>query len=178
MLVFIAWHVVWALTGLKSPSPSDHEGNTRVLLQISQMAVIGMVVVGVLLPLALHQPWGRRIPSWILLWAAWTGCVLLSVRGLAGIVDGLVRATGLLPKGLGNLTTAQVFGSEHPSWWAVFSSSATDVLFAVGGVAFGLAATRFQRAHATSAPVAASNLGKEGRPLEDQEPCGRGKREI
>jgi hypothetical protein len=145
VMVFLAWHVVWALTGLKSPSPSDHQGPSRVLLQVFMVVIIVMVIVGTLLPLALAQPWGRRIPRWMLLSAAWVGCVLLSARGLAGIGDGLVRVTGLLPKGFSNLTTAQVIGTEHPSFWALFASSATDVLFATGGLAFGLAAIAYQR---------------------------------
>jgi hypothetical protein len=109
------------------------------------VVIIVMVIVGTLLPLALAQPRGRRIPRWMLLSAAWVGCVLLSARGLAGIGDGLVRVTGLLPKGFSNLTTAQVIGTEHPSFWALFASSATDVLFATGGLAFGLAAIAYQR---------------------------------
>jgi hypothetical protein len=83
------------------------------------VVIIVMVIVGTLLPLALAKPWGRRIPRWMLLSASWVGCVFL--------------------------TTAQVIGTEHPSFWALFASSATDVHFAIGGLAFGLAAIAYQR---------------------------------
>jgi hypothetical protein len=145
VMVFLAWHVVWALTGLEYPSASDHDAAARVLMQVFMVVIIVMVVVGTLLPLALAQPWGRRIPRRMLLFAAWTGCVLLSTRGLLGIGDGLVRVTGILPRGFSGLTTAQVIGAEHPSVWALFASGATEVLFALGGLAFGLAAIAYQR---------------------------------
>lgn len=142
VMLFLGWHVVWSLTGLQTPSPADHQGPGRAILQVLTVVVPLMIVVGTLLPLALAHSWGPRI---IRLTAVWTGCVLLGARGLAGIGDGLARATGLLPKGFSNLTTAQVLGSEHPSFWALFAGSATDVLFLAGGLAFGFAALAHQR---------------------------------
>jgi hypothetical protein len=104
-----------------------------------------MTAVGIVLPLALAQSWGRRIPRWILLTLAWTGCALLSLRGFVGVADDVLRATGLAPNGLSGLTTAQVMGSEHPSTWTVIAGDATDVLFVLGGLAFGLAAFTYGR---------------------------------
>ena len=147
VMLFLGWHVVWSLTGLQTPSPADHHGTARTVLQIFTIVVFLMVTVGTLLPLALAHSWGPRMMR---LTAAWTGCVLLGARGLAGITDGLARATGLLPKGLSNLTTAQIIGSEDPSFWALFASSATDVLFLAGGLAFGFAALTHQRQTAVS----------------------------
>jgi hypothetical protein len=142
VMIFLGWHVVWSLTGLQTPSATDHQGTARIVFQLLSIVILLMVVVGTLLPLALAHSWGPRLPR---LAAAWIGCVLLGARGLAGIVDGLGRATGLLPKGISNLTMAQALGSEHPSLWALFASSATDVLFLAGGLAFGFAALTHQR---------------------------------
>lgn len=112
-------------------------------MQVFLGIVLLMTVVGLVVPLAMAHAWG---PRWVLLFSAWAGCVLLSVRGILGVGDALVRYTGLLPKGFSGLTTAQVMGTEHPSTWALTASSATDFLFALGGLAFGLAALTYQRA--------------------------------
>jgi hypothetical protein len=42
------------------------------------------------LPLALAQRWGRRVPRSLLLLGAWAGCALLAGRGFMGIADGRV----------------------------------------------------------------------------------------
>jgi hypothetical protein len=145
VMVFLAWHVVWAVTGLGFPTPSDHQGTGRVVAQVFTAVVLIMVVVGILVPLALARPWGRRIPRRMLISAAWAGAVLLGGRGLAGVLDSLGRTTGILPRGLTGLTAAQVMGTAHPSAWALFAGGATDVLFLLGGLAFGLAALGYQR---------------------------------
>lgn len=145
VMVFLAWHVVWAVTGLKFPSPSHHGGSARVLMELSAVVVLVMVAVGTLLPLALAQPWGRCLPRWALLLTAWAGCALLAGRGLTGVADDLVRLTGILPNGLTGLTTAEVAGSAHPSTWTVFAGEATDFLFLAGGLAFGAAAVAYRR---------------------------------
>lgn len=145
MAVFIAWHVVWDLTGLRSPSPSDHQGAARTVMQLYSAILLLMVAVGALVPLALAQSWGRRIPRWMLLSAAWIGCALLSARGLMGIADELVRFTGILPLGFSGMTIAQVLGSVDWSAWALIASCATDWIFVVGGLLFGRAAIAQQR---------------------------------
>lgn len=145
VMVFLAWHVVWYITGLEFPSASDQHGARQVVIQVFSLIVVLMVIAGALLPLALARPWGRRVPRWMLLSAAWTGAVLLAARGVSGVGDDLVRVTGILPKGFTGLTTAQALGTSHPSFWYLFASGATDVLFAVGGLAFALAAIAYRR---------------------------------
>ncbi|MEV4252743.1 hypothetical protein AB0J52_06190 [Spirillospora sp. NPDC049652] len=147
VMVFLAWHVVWAATGLDSPDPAGHRGAARVAAEVFMVVVLLMTAVGVVLPLALVQAWGRRVPGWMLAGGAWTGCVLLCARGFSGVADAVLRVTGVLPHGLTGMTTEQVFGTAHPSTWAWTASSATDVLFAVGGVAFGFAALAYQRVY-------------------------------
>jgi hypothetical protein len=101
--------------------------------------------VGIVLPLALARPWGRRVPRWMLLWAAWTGCALLGARGIAGVADDVARAIGF-SRGLTGMTMAQEMGTGHPAAWMWTAGTATDVLFVVGGLMFGLAALTYQRA--------------------------------
>lgn len=145
VMVFLAWHVVWYITDLGFPSASAQHGARQVVIEVFSLIVVLMLIVGALLPLALAQPWGRRVPRWMLLSAAWTGAVLLAARGASGVGDDLVRVTGILPNGFTGLTTAQVMGTSHPSFWYVFASGATDVLFTVGGLAFALAAIAYRR---------------------------------
>lgn len=145
VLTFLAWHVVWAVTGLPFPSSSHFHGAALVLFWASGAITWVIWAVGIVLPVALARPWGRRVPRWMLLWAAWTGCALLGARGIAGIADDVVRAIGL-SRGLTGMTTAQVMGTAHPSAWQSFAEAATDVLFVAGGLVFGLAALTYQRA--------------------------------
>jgi hypothetical protein len=114
------------------------------------MAVVGvMTVVGVLTPLAMMRGW-RWFPSRLQLAACWAGCVLLGLRGGIGVVDDVVRWLDVLPKGLSGLTTAEVYGTAHPSWWAVTAGAFTDVLFVSGGLVFGLAAWSLHRPSRTA----------------------------
>jgi hypothetical protein len=145
VLAFLAWHVVWAVTGLPFPQASHHHGVGLVLFWAGDAITWLMVAVGIVLPLALARPWGRRVPRWMLLWAAWTGCALLGARGIAGVVDDVARAIGF-SRGLTGTTTAQVMDTAHPSAWQWTAGTATDVLFLAGGLVFGLAALTYQRA--------------------------------
>jgi hypothetical protein len=65
--------------------------------------------------------------------------VLLLLRGGAGILDDLTRATGLLPNGLTGLSTKDATGAADLRWsgWAI------DAYFLAGGIIFGLLAVRY-----------------------------------
>ena len=145
VLAFLAWHVVWAVTGLAFPQASHHHGAALMLFWTSDAITVVMWAVGIPLPLALARPWGRRVPRWMLLWAAWIGCALLGARGIAGVADEVARAIGF-SRGLTGLTAAQAMGTGHPSAWLSFAGVATEVLFVAGGLVFGLAALTYQRA--------------------------------
>ena len=144
VVVFVAWHVVWYLTGLAFPTSSHFHGSARVVYTVASILTDLMWVIGCILPLALVQPWGRRIPRWVRLSAAWTATGVLAARGLSGIVDDLLRAFGL-PRGLTGLTAAQTAGTTRLTFWVQFSGVTTDVLFAAGAVAFGAAALAHRR---------------------------------
>ena len=70
----------------------------------------------------------------------WFGCGLLLLRGGAGIIDDLIRATGLRPNGLTGLSTRETTGTAALSWsgWAIEAS------FLAGGIIFGLLAVRYR----------------------------------
>jgi hypothetical protein len=73
----------------------------------------------------------------------WLGCAVLVLRGAAGLIDDLTRATGLLPNGLTGLSTEQTTGIAHLTWsgWAI------DTYFFAGGLLFGLLASRYRAPH-------------------------------
>lgn len=154
VVVFIAWHVVWYLTGLAFPTSSHFHGDARVAYTVVSILTDLMWVIGCVLPLALVQPWGRRIPRWTRLSAAWIATGVLAARGLSGILDDLLRAFGFA-RGLTGLTAAQAAGTTHITFWVQFSGVTTDVLFAAGALAFGAAALAHRRTALSrpSAPV-------------------------
>jgi hypothetical protein len=62
-----------------------------------------------------------------------------------------------------NTTLEQVSGTAHPSAWAVFAGGCTDLLFTVGGLAFGLAAIAYQRAWHRRTPSRTRRISRSGR---------------
>jgi hypothetical protein len=155
VVVFLTWHVVWYLTGLTFPASSHFHGGARVVFTVVSILMGLMWVIGCMLPLALVQPWGRRIPRWLLLPAAWTASGVLTGRGLSGILDDLFRAFGF-PRGLTGLTVAETAGTSHVALWVQVAGVITDALFAAGAVAFGAAAVAYRRlAHFDQRPALA-----------------------
>jgi hypothetical protein len=137
VLAFLAWHVVWAVTGLAFPQPSHFHGAALVLFWAS--AAIGDVIwaVGIVLPLALARPGGGRGPRWMLLWAAWIGCALLGARGIAGVVGVMVAVGIVLP-----LALARPWKRRVPRWmllWAAWTGCALLGARGIAGVADGVA---------------------------------------
>ena len=175
VLVFLAWHVVWLLTGLDVPTASVHHGGERVVFYVLTGVVYLMVVAGVLLSIALRsRAWRRRVPRWAMVSATWFGTALLVLRGVSGVVDDVVRATGVLPDGLTGLTAAQTAGTADPSTWATVAGDATDLLFAVGGVLFTLTALAFRRNE--GAPVQVAGTGRREPPGDT--PSGRSREDA
>lgn len=92
-ILFGAPHVWWAL-GIPAGFPGG-TGSHEIMLRKPWFVAYDLFVaflcgVAVTVALGLVQPWGRRVPRWMLVTAAWVACAMLGVRGLAGhIVDGL-----------------------------------------------------------------------------------------
>lgn len=146
-MVFIAFHIYWLLGGHFGfgDAQTTVPPQRNIAAKIFSLVILGMFIVGTIVPLALYQNWGRRIPSWILSWCCWIGSGLLIVRGFAGMLDTFLRGTGLAHKGLTGLTYQQELGVAHPSAYTLWSGSAIDLYFAIGGVLFLWAAIAYKR---------------------------------
>jgi len=155
VVIFIAFHIYWALGGHFGfgDAPTTIPPQRNLAAKIFSLIILGMFIVGTIVPLALYHNWGRRIPAWILSWCCWIGGGLLSLRGLAGVLDSLLRGTGLMHQGLTGLSYEQELGVAHPSAYTLISGSAIDLYFALGGVLFLWAAVahgRSRRARGTT----------------------------
>jgi hypothetical protein len=142
VVVFVGFHVYWAFGGhfgfgdAPTTTPTQH----GLAVQVFSVVVDVMFVVGTLVPLALYQRWGAHIPGWILASCCWIGGVLLTLRGLSGLLDTSLRGTGLMRNGLTGLTYEQELGEAHPTAYTLWSGTAIDLYFTLGGVLFLAAA--------------------------------------
>jgi hypothetical protein len=100
----------------------------------------GMFAAGFAVPSALASQWGRRLPRRLLVRMMWAGAIVLLLRGGSGLVDDVVRFSGLYGGGLTGLSTRDVLNSAHPSTHTKLSTVAIDSIFFVGGVLFGRSA--------------------------------------
>ncbi len=96
-------------------------------------AVLKLVAAGLALALARSIRW---LPRWMLLFAGWGAAALLSLYGLANLVQHLLIATGVLavPSGLGEAALPW-----HLLLW--------DPVWIVGGALFTLAAVSYSAPH-------------------------------
>jgi hypothetical protein len=148
VVVFIAFHVYWALGGTFGfGDATETQPKVDSLAKwVFSIVVYIMFAVGTVVPLAIYQDWGRRrVPPWMLAWCCWIGAAILLVRGVSGVLDSSLRGTGLMHKGLTGLTYKQEMGVAHPSAYTLWSSSAIDLYFTLGGVLFLLAALAHRR---------------------------------
>jgi hypothetical protein len=112
---------------------------SSVIGWIFQIVSLAMFAAGLIVPIALVRRWGSIVPRWTLLTLAWLGSAVLAVRGVAGIVDDLLRMTGILPNGLTGMTYEQILGQSHPSAYTLWSFASIDAYFLLGGILFGIA---------------------------------------
>jgi hypothetical protein len=142
-LVFIAFHIYWFMGGHLGigDAPNAIPGTPKsVIGWIINIIVNAMFAAGVVVPIALVRPWGRNVSHWILLTLMWLGSSVLAARGVAGILDSLLRVTHVLRNGLTGLTYQQTLGQAHPSAYTLWSFTAIDTYFLIGGILFGVAA--------------------------------------
>jgi hypothetical protein len=145
VMLFFAFHVYWYLGG-SFASPGKLPGAPHSLLAwIFEVFVAGAFPLGAFVCLVIARGWARgrlALPAAALVWF---GCVLLLLRGGAGFIDDLARATGLLANGITGLSTKDTTGTADLRWsgWAI------DAYFLAGGIIFGLLALRYraQQAH-------------------------------
>jgi len=144
--LFFAFHVYWYLGGsFASPGElpdlvpqSSGSGLRLVLAWSSEVIVDGAWPLGALVCLAIARGWTRGRLSSAAQALVWVGCVLLLLRGGAGLLDDLARASGLLTNGITGLSLEETTGHAHLRWsdWAI------DGYFLVGGIIFLLLAIR------------------------------------
>lgn len=117
-VVFLVPHVYWAAggtAGLPNAEPLD-----GAIATVNGAAIV-LSVLAALLALALTRR-SRTSPRRVLVAATWTACVVLSLRGLAGLGEGVVSGGEWSEEGSDGLVIA------------------FETLFLAGGVLFGLAA--------------------------------------
>ena len=121
-VVFILPHACWAAGGSAGLEDEPIEGTLAVI----NYAAIVLSVVSAVLALALVRPWGASVPRRLLLVGAWGACLLLSLRGGAGLIQDVAIVVG---------------GSDEdvPAVILVF-----EPLFLLGGILFGLAARQYR----------------------------------
>jgi len=142
VVVFDAFHVYWELGGRfgfgdqADPLPGDDTAVKRILGGI----ILALFILGTALPLALVQPWGRRIPRWALVTMAWVAAGLLTVRAVAAFIDDAMRTLFGSATGLSGLTYEQLLGTANPSAYTLWSARAIDTYFFAGGVLYATTA--------------------------------------
>lgn len=145
VVLFFAFHIYWYLGG-SFASPGKLPGWPHTLLGWAfEVLTAPAWPLGALVCLAIARGWARGRLALAAAALVWFGCALLLLRGGAGIIDDLARATGLLPNGLTGLSTKETTGAAGLRWsgWAI------DAYFLAGGIIFGLLAVyyRAQQAH-------------------------------
>ncbi len=145
VVLFFAFHVYWYLGG-SFASPGKLPGRPHSLVGwIFNIFVDVAFPLGAFVGLAIARGWARGRLALAAAVIVWFGCVLLLLRGGAGLLDDLTRVTGLLPNGITGLSTKDTTGVAAVLWsgWAI------DAYFLAGGIIFGLLAVHYraQRAH-------------------------------
>lgn len=139
-VAFTAMHVYWYLggrVGFGDQSDPLPPAPSALRDWIFDVVVVAMFAVGLAVPVAFTRRWGKRVPRAVIVWLMWIGALVLLARGGAGLVDDLLRFTGLHDGGLTGLSTEDVLGSAAPSTSTRVSSVAVDTVFLLGGLLFG-----------------------------------------
>ena len=124
-LLFGAVHVAWAMSYYVWPAfgrltlgrSFDSAFAQPAFMRFDLIVALLFVLAGAF-AVAVVQPWGARVPRWLLVTGLWTAAAALGLRGAAGIVQDLLVLTGVLP---GTLTR-----------WVVY-----DFWFLICGILFG-----------------------------------------
>jgi EmrB/QacA subfamily drug resistance transporter len=144
VVLFFAFHVYWYLGG-SFLSPGKLPGWPHSLVGwIFTVLVAVAFPLGALVCLAIARGWPRGRLALATATIVWLGCALLLLRGGAGVLDDLTRATGLLTNGLTGLSVKETTGTASPSTYAQLSGWAIDAYFLVGGIIFGTVGMRYR----------------------------------
>jgi hypothetical protein len=149
VVLFFAFHVYWYLGG-SFGSPGKLPGGPHSLVAwIVDVLVAVAFPLGAFVCLAIARGWARGRLALAAAALVWSGCVLLLLRGGAGVLDDLSRAAGLLPNGITGLSLTETAGAANASAYVVWSGRAIDAYFLAGGIIFWFLAVHYgaQQAH-------------------------------
>ena len=136
VVLFFAFHVYWYLGG-SFGSPGKLPGGPHSLVAwIVNVLVAVAFPLGAFVCLAIARGWARGRLALAAPALVWSGCVLLLLRGGAGVLDDLSRAAGLLPNGITGLSLTETAGAANASAYVVWSGRAIDAYFLAGGIIF------------------------------------------
>jgi hypothetical protein len=155
VVLFFAFHLYWYAGGsFASPGelPPLNEKPNRLETSAGVHALVASTVnvivdaawpLGALVCLAIARGWAQGRLARPAKALVWVGCVVLLLRGGAGILDDATRATGLLPNGITGLSLKDTTGHAHLRWtdWTI------DGYFLVGGIIFWLLAVVYRAQH-------------------------------
>ncbi|MGW4154175.1 hypothetical protein ACWEDF_13595 [Micromonospora chersina] len=124
LVFFVVSHVVAVFFPGDDPT-GDGPWDLRAYV-IFNVVLILMAAVGAAVVMATVRPWGRRVPRWLLLTPLWFGTALLVVRGVPGMVENVLMATGIRRGGF--------VGAEDISTAEVWAGLGINTYFFVGAV--------------------------------------------
>jgi hypothetical protein len=147
-VALFAFHIYWYLGGSFGVGGEGYRRAPHsVAGWIFEVVVVSAFPVGVWACLAIARGWPHGKTQRAAAIVVWLGCMLLVVRGGAGLIDDLTRAVGLLPNGITGLSHKQTMGAAYyRSAAAIWSANITDGYFLAGGVIFGLLGWRYRLA--------------------------------
>ncbi len=125
-IVFAAVSFYWAVGGTVGVNTNAPAITKHVLARdpawVAIMWCTGVLkIIAALVALALVQPWGRALPRWLVLIAAWSAVVIMGVyEGAASLIQHALMVAGIIstPAGLG-ATSARWHLLLWDPWWLV-----------------------------------------------------------
>ncbi|MEU9101295.1 hypothetical protein [Streptomyces sp. NPDC048361] len=114
--VSFVWHVQMGVMGAYDPdsvSTGPNGGGPLWLFLAYDGLITLMSGAGAVCVLATVRPWGARAPGCLVRVPLVIGCVLLTVRGVPGLVENITEAVGLTPHGLLGTSEKRI---ERGSW--------------------------------------------------------------
>ncbi|MFC3499796.1 DUF3995 domain-containing protein [Micromonospora krabiensis] len=135
LVFFVVSHVVAVFFPGEDPT-GDGPWDLRAYV-IFNLVLILMSAVGAAVVVATVRPWGRRVPRWVLLTPLWLGSALLVVRGVPGMVENLLMATGIRRGGF--------VGAQDISTAELWAGLGINTYFFLGAVLLAMTTVSYVR---------------------------------
>ena len=93
-MLFAVFHIVWAAGWYIGLNPEQSRiAFAKPAFLAYDLVVAGMCLVAVPLSLALGMSWGKHMPRRLLLIVGWSGTILLGVRAVGSLLQGVYELT-------------------------------------------------------------------------------------